>query len=69
MPSQPSAPARRSYLGWVVLLYLLLAGAWAWRLRPELEPITDTLRAPRLERLTRYLLNPDSEDERGIVWR
>ncbi|MEQ1751464.1 MAG: hypothetical protein ABL974_18715 [Prosthecobacter sp.] len=67
MPSQPSAPARRSYLGWVVLLYLLLAGVWTWRLRPELEPITDTLRAPRLERLTRYLLKAPPETVQPIL--
>lgn len=39
----------------LILLYLVLAGAWAWRLRPVPEPIMDAQRIPRLEDLSRYL--------------
>lgn len=40
----------------LLLLYLVLAGAWAWRLRPVPEVIMDSQRLPRLEKLSRYLV-------------
>ena len=39
----------------LLLLYLILAGAWAWRFRSVEEPIMDSQRIPRLEKLSRYL--------------
>lgn len=40
----------------LLLLYLALAGAWTWRLRPVPEPVLDAQRIPRLEKLSRYLV-------------
>lgn len=47
------------------LLYVALAAAWAWRLRPA--PVVEDLRTPRIERLTRYLVKVPQETAQPIL--
>ncbi len=49
----------------LALLYIALAGAWAWRLRPE--PVVEDLRTPKIERLTRYLVKVPAETAQPIL--
>jgi hypothetical protein len=47
------------------LLYIALAAAWAWRLRPA--PVVEDLRTPRIERLTTYLIKVPRETAQPIL--
>lgn len=47
------------------LLYIALAGVWAWRLRPV--PVVEDHRTPRIERLTRYLVKVPRETAQPIL--
>lgn len=49
----------------LTLLYLTLAGAWAWRFRPA--PVVEDNRTPQIERLTRYLVKVPSETAQPIL--
>lgn len=67
MTSKPPTRARRIHLWHVAFLYLILIGVLAWRMRPEPESELEALRAPRLERLTHYLLKAPPETVKPIL--
>lgn len=49
----------------LALLYITLAGAWAWRFRPA--PVVEDHRTPQIERLTQYLVKVPSETAQPIL--
>lgn len=49
----------------VALLYITLAVAWAWHLRPA--PVVEDHRTPQIERLTRFLVKVPAETAQPIL--
>lgn len=49
-------PSKFARFRLVILLYVLLAVMWAWRLQPARSQLADELRTQRLDKLTRYLV-------------
>lgn len=54
-------PSKFARFRLVILLYVLLAVIWAWRLQPARAQTADELRTQRLEQLTRYLVQAPRE--------